>query len=149
MKIDIYRYLRVTLFITFLLFIGCEKKDYTKIPPKMHWDRDLCERCKMAISERNYGVIAIDSHNKIYKFDDIGCLILWQKQERPDIEIEKIWIKDANSSQWIDALSAIYAKGYKTPMDYNFGAFTKTTFPKDKRRYTFIEVKEEVLKKNR
>jgi copper chaperone NosL len=105
-----------------LLFLGCEKKDFTKEPPVMHWDRDMCERCKMAISERKFAVVAVDGKNRVYKFDDIGCLVLWQKNERPDIKFKKIWIKDAKSAEWIDANSACYKKEFLTPMGYGYGA---------------------------
>ena len=135
--------------VLFIFLNGCQKEDYSKTPPKMHWDRDLCERCKMAISERDFAVIAVDKNNKIYKFDDIGCFILWQKQEHPEIYIKKIWIKDKKSKTWIDGLSAVYVNGYKTPMDYGFAAFSKKNAPKDKKHYSFIEVKEIVISKNR
>ena len=148
MKINNF-YKIIFFLFAFFLFLGCQKDDYTKVPPKMHWDRDLCERCKMAISERDYGVIAVDNHNKVFRFDDIGCLILWQKQEHPEISIKKIWIKDKKRKTWIDGLNAIYIKGYKTPMDYGYAAFSKKDAPKNKRWYDFIEVKEEIIRKNR
>jgi len=144
------KYVGIIFYILFLMFFfGCQKEDYSKTLPKMHWDRDLCERCKMAISERDFGVMAVDKNNKVYKFDDIGCLILWQKQEHPEIVIKKIWIRDIKSKQWIDGLNAIYLKGYKTPMDYGFAAFSKEDVPKNKKYYSFIEIKEEIIRKNR
>ena len=103
-------------------FVGCEKRDYTKEPATMHWDRDMCERCKMAISERKFAVEGIDQKGKVHKFDDIGCLILWQKLERPDIRFVKIWIKDAKTGEWIDAKKACYTTGAITPMGYGFAA---------------------------
>jgi copper chaperone NosL len=140
-KLISYWLLAISLFIN-----GCEKKDYSKEPYIMHWDRDMCERCKMAISERKFAAQAVDEHNNVYKFDDIGCFILWQRQERPDIKIKKIWVTDAKTGKWIDAKTAIYVKGYITPMDYGFGAFTKQTAPKNKTYYDFLQVREEIIR---
>ncbi len=126
------------------LFVGCAKKDFTKEPAKMHWDRDMCERCKMAISERKFAVEGIDQQGRVHKFDDIGCLILWQKLEHPEVKFKKIWIKDAQSGKWIDAKKAWYVKGYITPMGYGFGALEKK--PKGKRVYSFDEMKKEIIK---
>ena len=131
------------LLIIGLLFIGCSKRDYTKEPAKIHWDRDMCERCKMAISERKFAAEGVDTHKKVYKFDDIGCLILWQTKEHPEVTFKKIWVKDAKSGKWLDAKSAWYKKGYITPMGYGFGALEQK--PKEG-AYRFEEMKQEILK---
>jgi len=130
----------------FIFFSGCEKKDYTKEAAKMHWDRDMCERCKMAISERKFAVQAVDEKGKVYKFDDIGCLILWQKQERPDIKFKKIWITDAKTGEWIDAKKAKYTTDAITPMGYGFAAYKSGTEPKGKEIIDFEEVKKRIIK---
>ncbi|NPA50016.1 MAG: hypothetical protein GXO02_00100 [Epsilonproteobacteria bacterium] len=134
------------IFLTLFSFSGCEKKDYTKEPAKMHWDRDMCERCKMAISERKFAVEAIDEKGKVYKFDDIGCLILWQAKERPDVKFKKIWITDAKSGEWIDARKALYTTDSITPMGYGFGAHKRGSEPKNKEVIDYNEVKKRVLK---
>ena len=103
-------------------FGGCEKKDFTKEPATMHWDRDMCERCKMAISDRKFAVQAVDEKNRVYKFDDIGCLVLWHKLEHPEVKFKKIWITDAKTGKWIDAKKACYKEGFITPMGYGYGA---------------------------
>ncbi len=125
-----------------LALTGCEKKDYTKEPAKMHWDRDMCERCKMAISDRKFAVQAVDEKGRVYKFDDIGCLVLWQKFERPDVNLTKIWITDARTGEWIDAKKACYTKEYITPMGYGFGAHKE----RKKGCVGFAEVKKAVEK---
>ncbi len=140
-----FSFLFFSLVLT-LFFIGCEKKDYTKEPAKLHWDRDMCERCKMAISERKFAVEAVDEKGKVYKFDDIGCLVLWQKLEHPEIKFKKIWITDAKSGKWIDAEKAEYTVDSITPMGYGFAAHEKGTAPKGKEIIDFGEVKKRVEK---
>ncbi|BAF70886.1 hypothetical protein [Nitratiruptor sp. SB155-2] len=118
----VWSFLLAQLLMVGLFFVtGCSKKDYTKEPPPIHWDRDLCDRCKMAISERKFAVQAVDDHQKVYRFDDIGCYVLW-KRSHPDIHIVKVWITDAKTGKWIDAKKARYVKGYTTPMDFGYGA---------------------------
>ena len=134
----------ILMLIVSSFFGGCSKKDFTKEPAKMHWDRDMCERCKMAISERNFAVQAIDNKNRVYKFDDIGCFILWHEREHPEIKIVKIWIKDIKTGKWIDAKEAKYVQKYISPMGYGFGAMLPSEAPKG--AMDFEQMKKEMEK---
>jgi nitrous oxide reductase accessory protein NosL len=123
------------LFFALMLAIslgGCSKKSNDGSAAKMHWDRDMCERCKMAVSERKYAVQAINPKSgKVYKFDDIGCTVLWFDEEHISWkDTAKIWITDAKTGEWIDARRAKYTDDSITPMAYGFAAFTDKTFPK-------------------
>ncbi len=110
---------------------GCSKKSTNGEAVQMHWDRDMCERCKMAISERKFAVQVINPDNgKVYKFDDIGCAVLWFDEEKiPWKDKAKIWITDAKTGKWIDARTAKYTDDSITPMAYGFAAYTDETFP--------------------
>jgi len=111
---------------------GCSsKKSNDGKPAVMHWDRDMCERCKMAVSERKYAVQVINPANgKVYKFDDIGCTVLWFDEEHiPWQDKAIIWITDAKTGEWIDARKAKFTDDTITPMAYGFAAFTDKTFP--------------------
>ena len=131
----------LALSLLFVLnFTGCEKKDKTK-PVKMHWDRDMCERCDMAISERKYAVQVIDPKTgKHYLFDDIGCAVLWMDEYKiPWRDKAIIWITDAKTGEWIDAKKALYTDDRITPMAYGIAAFTKKTLPKGEKSLTLQE----------
>ena len=136
------------IFIAFILTIlnGCNSKQKGSVE-KMHWDRDMCERCKMAISERKFAVEAIDiKRNKAYKFDDIGCTILWLNEKKIPIDNNiKLWITDAKTGKWIDAKSAIYTDDSITPMAYGFAAYTKETLPKNHHTVDFKTLKKRVF----
>ncbi len=105
---------------------ACEKK-ISSTHQEMHWDRDMCDRCKMVISERNHAVQVINEiDGKSYKFDDIGCLVLWFKDESIAWKNKaKIWITDVKTSKWIDARTAFYETMIITPMAYGFAANEK------------------------
>jgi len=133
--------------LPFFAFTGCEKKPIGAVK-EMHWDRDMCERCKMAVSERKFAVQIINPKNaKGYKFDDIGCAVLWLNEEKiPWKDKAIIWITDAKTGKWIDARKALYADGAITPMAFGFAAYTKETLPKGSKSYTFSEISEKIEK---
>ncbi len=127
-------------------FAGCEKRS-TEGPEKMHWDRDMCVRCKMAISERKFAVQIVDPQSgKHYKFDDIGCAVLWLDEEKiPWKERAIIWITDAKTGEWIDAKKAKYTDDSITPMAFGFAAYTEKTAPKNRKLLDFANVKQKIF----
>jgi nitrous oxide reductase accessory protein NosL len=49
------------LLVAFLMiFGGCSKKESDNSPKKVHWDRDMCERCKMVLSDRDFATEIIN-----------------------------------------------------------------------------------------
>jgi nitrous oxide reductase accessory protein NosL len=141
------RFSLVVIFISlFLAFSGCEKKPVGGVS-KMHWDRDMCERCKMAISERKYALQLIDPKTKkSYKFDDIGCAILWLDEEHiPWADSAIIWITDAKTGEWIDAREALYTDDSITPMAFGFAAYSKKTAPKGHQLHNLEYVKKMIF----
>ncbi|OQX72820.1 MAG: hypothetical protein B6D59_07450 [Campylobacteraceae bacterium 4484_4] len=140
-----FRLLLLLLLVLFGLG-GCEKKDMTGVE-KMHWDRDMCERCKMAISERKFAVQIVDPKTgRHYKFDDIGCAVLWLDEEKiPWKEQAIIWITDAKTGNWIDAKKAKYTDDSITPMAFGFAAYTEETAPKNRRLLDFEYVKKKIF----
>ncbi len=119
-----------TLFFTVLLllsFSGCEKKQITTELQEVHWDRDMCERCKMVTSDRHHTVQVIDPKTgKSYMFDDIGCALLWFEDEKISWKDQaKVWITDVDTGKWIDARTAFYDAGNVTPMAYGFAAHAR------------------------
>ncbi len=110
------------IFFTFT-FSACEKKDPTSLND-VHWDRDMCERCKMVVSDRHHTVQVINIENgRSYMFDDIGCAILWFDDEKITwANKSKIWVTDLSTGKWIDARTAFYDTQNITPMAYGFAA---------------------------
>jgi uncharacterized protein YkuJ len=125
-----------------LFFTGCEKKKIGGVE-KIHWDRDTCERCKMAISERKYAFEIVNPKSgKTYKFDDIGCAALWMDEEKIPWKNKAIlWITDAKTGKWINARKAYYTDDSITPMAYGLAAYTKETKPK---KHDIVDYKQAV-----
>jgi len=134
------------IFLSFsLFFTGCEKKKIGGVA-KIHWDRDMCERCKMAISERKYAFEVINPKTgKTYKFDDIGCAILWMDEEKIPWKNKAIlWITDAKTGKWINARTAYYTNDSITPMAYGIAAYTKDDIPKGEKTISLDEAKKTI-----
>lgn len=117
-------FLLLSLAVMLLNFTGCDKKAVNTQPHKVHWDRDMCSRCAMVVSDRDNTTQVINPVNgKVYMFDDIGCMILWFDNEKiPWKDKAIIWITDAQSGKWIDARKAFYDTENITPMAYGFAA---------------------------
>ena len=147
------------LLLTIVLgFISCNSEvDYS--PREINWDRDICANCLMGIAEQDYTVQAINQYEKVIWFDDLGCLVEYMKHDdwkkfKGDGEV-KIWIADCETGQWIDALSAWYRFGDRTPMGFGYGALAH----KKEGTFSFNETvkrinagktrREEFLKKNK
>ncbi|MBT3238320.1 MAG: protein NosL [Rhodospirillaceae bacterium] len=98
-----------------------------KGPENVHWDRDVCELCRMMVSDAGFAAeVRGGSKNKLYKFDDIGCAINWlNEQSWADAPETEIWIADDKSSRdqliWLDARAVHYTTGKITPMNYGLG----------------------------
>ena len=105
-----------------LAFLGCgDEKDYGNV----HYDRDVCEHCQMAISDNRFSVdVRVDGKN--HYFDDIGCLVdfMVTNDKLSWLKDAKIYINDASGNgEFIDARTAHFYKGFKTPMSFGWGAF--------------------------
>ena len=96
------------------------------------WDRDVCLRCGMAISDKRFPAQIRGGPKKTaFKFDDIGCAATWydeKQKEHPwmhDADT-RFWVADFGSkgATWLDARSAHYLSGKTSPMGYNYAAFS-------------------------
>jgi len=95
------------------------------------WDRDTCARCSMVISDRRFAAeISGAANGAVFKFDDIGCVVLWLRDKAAAYPwsaepATRIWVADlaskGNHVIWLDARAAHYVNK-TSPMGYNFGA---------------------------
>ncbi len=147
------RFLQGTAALTLMPILTACEKETIKGPRKIHWDRDMCARCKMVISERNHAAQVLNEKTgKSYVFDDIGCVILWFKEENIEWkDSAKIWITDVKTSEWIDARTAYYDTVHKTPMAYGFSANASKESITDKNSeiIDFNEMSKRVLERGR
>jgi len=135
-------------FLLFISLIGCEEKSKTTVT-EVHWDRDMCARCVMVVSDRkNTTQVRNPQNGRTYMFDDIGCMVLWfRDHKQPWKDQAIVWITDAKTGKWIDARIAFYDTENITPMAYGFSAHAKKEdIAKGQEIIDFDEVVHRVLK---
>jgi len=109
-----------------LLLMACNNEQASG-PVEIIYDRDVCERCRMIISDRYHAAqIREPVSRKVYKFDDIGGAIIWlqDKPYKDDLKTE-IWVAHHKTGEWLAAKTAWYLPGSITPMAYGFSAQLK------------------------
>ena len=141
-------FLLISISFTLFTITGCDKKPDSQVH-EVHFDRDMCARCAMVVSDRKNTVEVINPANgKYYLFDDIGCMILWFDDEQiPWKDKAVIWVTDAKTGKWIDARKAYYDTENITPMAYGFSAhISKDDIAKGQEIIGFDEVVKRVKK---
>jgi copper chaperone NosL len=97
---------------------------------EIKWDRDTCVRCSMVISDRRFAAeMRGGEKNIVFKFDDIGCAVIWMRDKQKDYPwlaeaATRFWVADVagTGDKWLEARKAHYIGGKMSPMAYNFGA---------------------------
>ena len=99
-----------------LLVAACSRSD---APAEPVWGKEPCAHCKMLVSDRRYAAQVMDDTGERHFFDDVGCMILWMDSHKTTAHA---WARSASSGAWLDARTAHYVQGAKTPMDFGFEA---------------------------
>ncbi|KAB2843326.1 MAG: hypothetical protein F9K47_07280 [Burkholderiales bacterium] len=97
---------------------------------EIKWDRDTCTRCGMVISDPRFAAqLRGGPKNQAMSFDDIGCLVFWQRDQAAkhawmNEAATRFWVADADAlgAKWLDPREAHYLPGRLSPMGYNFAA---------------------------
>jgi copper chaperone NosL len=100
-----------------LALAACTKDDEPVDPV---WGKEPCAHCKMLVSDKRFAAQLVTAEGDRHHFDDVGCMVLWMGEHKA--APKRFWARDAQTGQWLDARSARYASGARTPMDYGFEA---------------------------
>ena len=114
------------LFLIFLsgsAFTGCK----SEVEP-IRYGKDVCDHCKMLTMDPKFGAELITPKGKIYKFDDVNCLITFMTESGSAVtETAEIYVIDyLNPRTLIAAKSAFYVHSdkIKSPMASGIAAFS-------------------------
>ncbi len=97
-------------------------------PEKLQYTKDSCAFCKMQLMDTKYGAELITEKGKVYKFDDAGCMLNYEKQDLGSQKVSQELVIDySNPGQLINAASAYHIKcaGAKSPMGSDIATFEK------------------------
>jgi len=117
----------IPFLLTLLVILSC-KNDSKIEPAEIYYGEDVCEKCKMIISEKLFSSEYLIDKGKTKKFDDLGCMFHYIAQEEVNKDkISSIFVIDYYTNRWINESDAYYvwSKNMITPMDHGFVAIEK------------------------
>jgi copper chaperone NosL len=88
---------------------------------------DMCSFCRMAISEKKFAAEIITQNDEVLKFDDIGCMLNYQKTSVGKSKAAAVFVMDYATMNWIKADEAffVHSEKIKTPMSGGMIAFAQ------------------------
>ena len=113
----------VIVFLATVAFTGCK----SEVEP-IRYGKDVCDHCKMLTMDPKFGAELITPKGKIYKFDDINCLVTFMTESGSAVtDASEIYVIDYLQPQTlIPAKSAFYVHSIniKSPMASGIAAFS-------------------------
>ncbi|MCX6296629.1 MAG: nitrous oxide reductase accessory protein NosL [Bacteroidetes bacterium] len=97
-------------------------------PEKLQYSKDSCAFCKMQLMDKKYGAELVTEKGKVYKFDDTGCMLNYEKQNFGSQKVALELVVDySNPGQLINVLTAFHIKcaAAYSPMGSNLASFEK------------------------
>ncbi len=115
----------VIVSILAMLLIGCTPK-----PEPLSYNRDACHTCKMTLTDTKYGAEIVTKKNKVYKFDDINCMVnFFNSGEVAEDEVAfKLVIDYSNPAHGLfpaDEAFYLFSDQLRSPMASEVAAFEK------------------------
>ena len=108
--------------IFILVLISCNTE-----PQPLVVGKDECFYCKMPFVDAKFGAEVITAKGKIYKFDDMGCLINFLKEGLGSEEkVNKVLaVNYANNQKLMDVNTSVFLRNadLHTPMNSGIAAF--------------------------
>lgn len=96
-------------------------------PEALHYGEDACHTCRMTLVDRKFGAELVTRKGKIYKFDDLNCMLAFYNSGEVDTGdyAYKLVVDLSQPGKFIDAADAFYVKApsIKTPMASHVAAF--------------------------
>ena len=98
-------------------------KNSAKVPLEFKDNTVQCPQCHMYLVGKKHTAQIITSDLKTHFFDDVGCAILWLKEQKIEPQTITMWVFSNDTNRYIDAFKAFYSISDETPMHYGFGAY--------------------------
>lgn len=117
----------ILLVIISLNFAACNVE-----PEEIKFGKDDCNYCKMKIMDSKFGAEIVTNKGKVYKFDDVNCMVRHIKDNninQDDLKYTLI-INYVQPKTLIDAKNAYYlrSESITSPMGSYLAAFEKNNY---------------------
>lgn len=123
MEIKIKKLMRIYFALfSLLFFFACNHG-----PQSINYGKDECAACKMTIMDKKYGAEMITAKGKVFKFDDVICMIEYLNSgviSQNDVS-KKLIIDYQKEESFIEVEQATYFNSTElhSPMNGNTAAF--------------------------
>jgi copper chaperone NosL len=112
-------------------------------PEPLHYGTDACHTCKMTLMDKKFGAELVTQKGKVYKFDDINCMLSFYNSSDIDPQEFKyrLVVDFSQPEKLIEANNAFYLKSPEilTPMASQVAAFeTKDSMETLKKKWNGI-----------
>ena len=111
--------------------LACSTKRDAPLEPA--WGKTTCAHCSMLVGDKRYAAQAEADGERLF-FDDLGCMVLWNE----DHKASHVWAHRADGEGWVEASTATFAVGARTPM--GFGVEARSGAP-----LSWLQVRERVV----
>lgn len=116
--------IKVIFYLLLLITISSCKSG----PELLQYGKDSCTFCKMQLMDTKFGAELITEKGKVYKFDDTGCMLHFEKQDLGSQKVAQELVVDySNPGKLVNALTSFHIKcaGAKSPMGSDIASFEK------------------------
>lgn len=108
-----------------VLSAGCQASPDLDTPPPMQYGEEVCDQCRMIISEARFAAAYVTRQGVIRRFDDIGDLLAYHATHAEDVAV--FWVHDYSTHEWLKAKAAFFVVSERlhTPMGHGIVAFSE------------------------
>jgi copper chaperone NosL len=98
-------------------------------PEPIRYGKDNCQHCKMTLTDKRFGAEIITSKGKVFKFDDLNCVVAYLREEKIDeknlAQIVSIDFKHAGMFVDINKAFLLKNNAIKSPMRSDIACFSE------------------------
>lgn len=112
--------------LALVILLGSLQGCGSRGPQPIQYGQDNCAFCKMTFTDRRFGGEICTSKGKVFKFDDLHCLLESLKAGVPARrDIGRIYLVDFEKGGWVGAEDALllHSPGLHSPMGGDIAAF--------------------------
>lgn len=116
--------MKAKYFLLILFLSACAAK-----PEPLQIGKDNCDFCKMTLSDDRFGAELVTSKGKVFRFDDIACMLkFYQSKRETNFELKLVTDFSNPSKGLINAETALYlqSENLRAPMNGQIAAFEKS-----------------------
>ncbi len=113
----------LSLFLMSVITLGCAGPSVQlDKPPDIRYGEDMCDQCRMIISEARFAAAYVTSSGEVRRFDDIGGMLRFRAEHNEDVAV--YWVHDYETEEWLKADQAYFvvSDGVQTPMGFGIVA---------------------------